>query len=188
MRVLGISGSLRGDSHNTKLLHCAGELLDAEGAELEIYDELKQVPPYDADDDGPDVPPAVTRLREAIVAADALVFATPEYNSSIPGALKNAIDWCSRPIATNVLRNKPMAIIGASTGMFGAIWAQAELGKVLAATGARVVGGELAVSQAHERFDREGRLDDPELELALAEAVRSLLQTVTPAPEERAAA
>ena len=186
MQVLGISGSLRGGSHNTALLRCAGSLLDAEGAELEIYGGLKAMPPYDADDDGPDAPGAVTAMRAAVVAADAIVFATPEYNSSVPGQLKNAIDWLSRPIATNVLRNKPVAVVGASTGMFGAVWAQAELGKVLAATGARVVGGELPVPQAHERFDEEGRLNDSELEQALAAVVRSLVEEMRPVPEESA--
>ena len=91
-----------------------------------------------------DGPAAVTALREAIADADAVLFATPEYNSSIPGVLKNAIDWASRPLADSPLRNKPVAVIGASTGMFGAVWAQAELRKVLGATGARVAEVELA--------------------------------------------
>src|SRR3954454_20618111 len=117
MRVLGISGSLRRDSHNTKLLRAAGELAEAEGAELELFDGLKAIPPYDEDDDVGDGPEAVARFREAIAGAAAVLFATPEYNSSIPGVLKNAVDWASRPVGENALRNKTVAVIGASTGM-----------------------------------------------------------------------
>ena len=161
MRVLGISGSLRRDSHNTALLHAAGELVEAEGAEFEVFDGLKAIPPYDEDDDVGSGPAAVVRLRQAIAGADALLFATPEYNSSIPGVLKNAVDWASRPIATSPLRNKPVAVIGASTGMFGAVWAQAELRKVLGATGARVTEVELAVGHAAEHLDAAGGPADP---------------------------
>src|SRR2546430_14968768 len=109
MRVLGISGSLRRDSHNTKLLRAARELVEAEGAEFEVFDGLKAIPPYDEDDDVGDGPEAVAHLREAIAGADAVLFATPEYNSSIPGVLKNAVDWASRPLGTNSLRNKHVA-------------------------------------------------------------------------------
>ena len=133
MQILGISGSLRRDSCNTKLLRAAGELM-LDDVEFVIWDGLRAVPPYDEDADRDPAPAGVARLRDALAGADAVLFATPEYNSSIPGQLKNAIDWASRPIATNVLRNKPVAVIGASTGMFGAVWAQAELRKVLAAT------------------------------------------------------
>src|SRR5207249_7635724 len=107
---------------------------------------------------GDNAPAAVTALREAVAGADAVLFATPEYNSSVPGALKNALDWASRPIATNVFRNKPVAVIGSSSGMFGAVWAQAELRKVLAAMGARVAEVEVAVGHAADKFDDEGRL------------------------------
>src|SRR5437899_3170781 len=140
MRILGISGSLRRESHNLKLLRAAGEVMPP-GVELEIWDGLKAVPPYNEDDDGPAAPAAVAQLRAALAGADAVLFATPEYNSSVPGQLKNAIDWASRPIATNVLRNKPVAVVGASTGAFRAVWAQAELRQVLAATGPRLVRG-----------------------------------------------
>jgi chromate reductase len=175
MRVLGISGSLRRDSHNTKLLRAAGELAQEHGAEFEAFDSLRAIPPYDEDDDVGDGPEAVTQLREAIAGADAVLFATPEYNSSIPGVLKNAVDWASRPLATNSLRNKPVAVIGASTGMFGAVWAQAELRKVLGAAGARVTEVELAVGHAHEHLDAAGRLVDPTQEEALRDSVRVLL-------------
>jgi chromate reductase len=175
MRVLGISGSLRRDSHNTRLLRAAGEIAEQHGAKFEVFETLKALPPYDEDDDVGDGPPAVARLRRAIAGADAVLFATPEYNSSIPGVLKNAVDWASRPLATNALRNKPVAVIGASTGMFGAVWAQAELRKVLAATGARVAEVELAVGHAHEHLDVAGHPYDPAQQEALRESVLVLL-------------
>ena len=187
MRVLGISGSLRRESWNGKLLRAAGELLEAEGARLVVYDHLKDVPPYDQDDDVGDGPEAVARLRRAIADADAVFFSTPEYNSSVPGALKNAIDWVSRPLATNPLRNKPVAVVGASTGMFGAVWSQAELRKVLAATGARVVDGEVAVGHAHTRFDDDGCLADVNLREQLGEVARTLVAETKPASERVAA-
>ena len=174
MKVLGISGSLRRDSYNRKLLVNAAELLPA-GAEFELYEALKDVPPFDEDDEQP-APAAVARLRAAVVGADALLIATPEYNSSIPGQLKNAIDWASRPTpATSVLRNKPVAVVGASTGAFGAVWAQAELRKVLGAAGARVVEGDVAVGHAHERFDSEGRLEDETLRGQVDEVLEELV-------------
>jgi chromate reductase len=174
MKILGISGSLRRDSHNTKLLRAAAELLPG-GVELELWDGLKAVPPYDEDDDVEPAPAAVTELRDAIAGADAILFATPEYNHSVPGQLKNAVDWASRPLATNSLRNLPVAVVGASVGAFGAVWAQAELRKVLAATGARVVDGEVVVGHAHERFGPDGRLADDALRAQLAEVVDALV-------------
>jgi chromate reductase len=177
MRVLGISGSLRADSYNTQLLRAAEELLP-DGVELELYDRLRELPPYDQDvqDDG--VPEPVQDLRERIAAADALLVATPEYNGSIPGVLKNAIDWASRPFPENSLRNKPVAVIGASTGAFGAVWAQAELRKVLGLTGARVVEGDLALGHAPEHFDSDGRLADAEHRGQLGELLRELSEQV----------
>ena len=174
MNVLGISGSLRRDSHNTQLLRVAGQMFRSQGAEFEIYPDLKLVPPYDEDDDRDPAPAAVAQLRAAVAGADALFFSTPEYNSSVPGQLKNVIDWLSRPIATNVLRNKPVAVIGASTGMFGAVWSQAELRKTLAAAGARVVDGEVAIGHVHTRFDESGELSDP----AIAEQVEEIMMTL----------
>lgn len=159
MRVLAIPGSLRNDSYNAKLLDNSMELFP-EDVVLDLWGSLKDVPPYDEDDDGEDAPLAVGDLREAIARADAVLIATPEYNGSIPGQLKNAFDWVSRPIATNPMRNKPVAVIGASTSAFGGVWAQAELRKVLAALGARVLEVELAVPHAHEHFDESGRLTD----------------------------
>jgi chromate reductase len=175
MRVLGISGSLRRDSYNTALLRHAGELFEAEGADFEIYEGLREVPPYDEDCDTDEAPEAVSRIRDAVRDADAVFFVTPEYNSSIPGVLKNALDWISRPVATNPLRYKPVAVIGASSGMFGAVWAQAELRKVLGAIGARVSEGEVAVGHAGERFDENSRLNEPNLEQEVREVIATLL-------------
>ena len=170
MRVLGISGSLRRDSYNTKLLRAAEELLPP-FAELTVWDELKAVPPFDEDDELGPTPPSVASLREAVAEADAIVFATPEYNASVPGQLKNAVDWLSRPVATAALRGKPALVVGASTGAFGAVWAQAELRKVLATAGARVVEAEVAVGHAPAKFDESGALVDEELNDQLREAL-----------------
>jgi chromate reductase len=174
MRLLAISGSLRRDSYNTKLLRAAEELLPPE-IEVELWTGLKDVPPYDEEDDVQPAPDAVAALREAIADADAVLISTPEYNSSIPGQLKNALDWVSRPLATNPLRNKPVAVVGASTGAFGAVWAQAELRKVLAAIGARVVDAEVAIGHAPTRFDEAGSLVDDALVEQVGETLDELL-------------
>lgn len=171
MKVLGISGSLRRDSYNTKLLRAAEELLPP-FAELELWDGLKALPAFDEDDEPGTL--AVASLRDAVASADLLLFATPEYNASIPGQLKNAVDWLSRPVATSVLRGKPALVVGASTGAFGAVWAQAELRKVLATAGARVVEAEVAVGHAPSKFDESGALVDQELLEQLEEALEVL--------------
>ena len=186
MKVLAISGSLRRDSFNTKVLLAARELVDGE-VDLEVYGGLKEIPPYDEEDDVEPAPAAVAQLRDAIAGADAILFSTPEYNSSIPGQLKNALDWASRPIATNVLRNKAVAVVGASTGAFGAVWAQAELRKVLAALGARVFDIELPVPHAHTRFDETG-LTDEEIRAGLEDAIQTLLAEIRLREEAMAAA
>jgi chromate reductase len=182
MRVLGISGSLRRDSHNRRLLLEAAELLPA-GTELELYGGLKAIPPYDEDDDGDDeAHEAVRELRDAIDRADAILIATPEYNSSVPGQLKNAIDWASRPRGAAPLLGKPVAVIGTSTGSFGGVWAQAELKKILRTAGARVVEGEVAVPRAHVRLDEDGRLLDDELRERLVALVDALVAEARPQP------
>ena len=131
-------------------------------------------------------PPAVRDLQERIAAADAVLIATPEYNGSVPGALKNALDWASRPFPDNCLRGKPVAVVGASTSLFGAVWAQAELRKVLAAIGARVLDRELPVPHAQEAFDSNSALSDPEQQARLAEIVATLLDEAR-IPAHRAA-
>ena len=188
MTVLGISGALRRDSHNTKLLRAAGEMFEAAGLEFEIYPDLKLLPPYDEDDDVEPAPAAAVQLRAAVAGAAAVFFATPEYNSSIPGQLKNAVDWLSRPVGANALRGKPVAVVGASTGMFGAVWSQAELRKTLSASGARVLEGEVAVGHAHTRFENDGTLNDPNLVDQLDEVVRTVVTEIEPAGRQRAAA
>ena len=182
MRLLAVSGSLRRDSHNSRLLRAAAQQLPP-GVELELYEGLKQIPPFDEDDEAAPAP-EVLEWRAAIEAADAVLFATPEYNSSIPGQLKNAVDWASRPKAQAALRNKPVAVIGASTSMFGALWSQAELRKVLAAAGARVLDNELAVATAHEAFDGEDQL----IEAELGDALGSVVEDLADAAQRRAQA
>jgi chromate reductase len=179
MRILAVSGSLRRDSHNTRLLRAAAQQLPP-GVELELYDALKQIPPFDEDDEAA---PAteVLQWREAIDTADAILFATPEYNSSIPGQLKNAIDWASRPTKDAVLRNKPVAVIGASTSMFGALWSQAELRKVLSTAGARVLDAELAVATAHEAFEEDALVDSE-----LSDGLRDIVSELAGLARERA--
>ena len=150
------------------------------GGEFQLFDGLKAIPPFDEDDEIGYGPRAVVRLKRAIAKADAVLFATPEYNSSIPGVLKNGVDWASRPLAANPLRNKPVAVIGASTGMFGGVWAQAELRKVLGATGARVTEVELAVGHAHEHLDDTGHPIDPAQAESLRDSVLMLLAELQP--------
>jgi chromate reductase len=157
MRVLGISGSLRSGSLNSALLRAAAERLPA-GAELVEFERLGEIPPYDEDVELAVTPAVVEELRAAVRGADAVLIATPEYNHSIPGQLKNALDWVSRPAGKSALNGKPAAVIGASTGMFGAVWAQAELRKVLGAMGGRVVEAELPVGHAKEQL-YEARLE-----------------------------
>ena len=173
LRILGISGSLRRGSHNTSLLRAAARLLPP-GVELEVYDGLRELPPYDSDHDVEPAQPAVARLREAIAGADGLVIATPEYNRSIPGVLKNALDWASRPFPDSSLRGKPIAVMGASTGLFGAVWAQAETRKVLGVIGADVIDSQLPVGQADFAFGADGELIDRGQRAALADLINVL--------------
>ena len=179
-RILGISGSLRRASYNTKLLRAARELLPAD-VELIIFDGLEDVPPYNEDRDNAEAPLGALRLREAIARADAVLFATPEYNGSVPGQLKNAVDWASRPHRSAVLWGKPVAVIGASSGMYGAVWAQADLRKALGVAGGRVAEAEVAVGRASSRFDGDGRLVDEELREELRQALDALVADAAPA-------
>ncbi len=174
MQILALSGSLRAESYNTALARAAAELAPA-GTEIELYEGLAWIPPYDGDDDGEDPPATVAMLREQIRDADGLLVVTPEYNGSIPGVLKNAIDWASRPHRESALWGKTVAIAGATTGRYGAIWAQQDLRRVLGLAGARVVDGEMPVPLAHEKFDAEGRLVDPLLAERLCAHVEALV-------------
>jgi chromate reductase, NAD(P)H dehydrogenase (quinone) len=177
VRVLAISGSLRSGSYNTALLRALREEAPAD-VEIELWQGLKGIPPYDSDDDVVPGPEAVEAFRELVREVDAVFFATPEYNSSVPGALKNALDWASRPIATNSFRNKPVAVISSSAGAFGGVWAAADLRKVLGAMGARVTAAELAVGHSHEKFDDDGHLIDHDVRQGLRDALQTLVAEV----------
>jgi len=182
MRILAVSGSLREGSFNTSLLRAAIEAAP-EGVELELWEGLGELPLYDEDLETDEVPESVRRLRANWGAADAILFATPEYNGSVPGGLKNAVDWASRPRLEAPLRNKPVAVVGASQGQFGAIWAQQDLKRILGIAGARVVGTEIPVAVAHERFDHAGRLLDGEIFEQLRLHLSTLAAEAVAAPD-----
>ena len=188
MRVLGKSGSLRRDSYNTALLRAAAERLPG-GVEFVDFDRLAEIPAYDGDlEESGVTPDAVAELREAMREADAVLVSTPEYNHSIPGGLKNALDWASRPPGESALMGTPAAVIGASTGMFGAVWAQAETRKVLGALGGRVLETEFPFARAGDAYeDGELRLT-PEQSEALESLLRELIASAEEAEEARAEA
>jgi len=178
VQVLGISGSLREGSHNKQLLEAASTE-SPPGVTLDLFEGLEDVPAFREDLER-EPPPGARAFLDAIEHADALLFATPEYNSSVPGALKNALDWASRPFPGNVLQGKPAAVVGASTGMFGAVWAQAELRKVLAASGAKVLDKELPIGHADQAFDDEGQLAEPDT----AQRLRDILDEMVSNAEQ----
>lgn len=174
-RILGICGSLRSASWNARLLRAAVELAPA-AMRIDVYQGLRELPPYDADHDTEDGPAVVADLRERIHAADGLLIASPEYNYSIPGTLKNALDWASRPAMTSVLRGKPVAIMGASPSGFGTVRAQLALRQLFLWTQSPVVRApEVLVSRAPEHFDAAGRLTDEET----AQRVTALLEELS---------
>jgi chromate reductase len=183
LRVLAVSGSTRAGSLNAQLLRAAAAALPPSVELVELDPAvIKAIPAFDEDDEaraGGDDIPALRMMRHQLARADAVLFATPEYNASVPGALKNALDWISRPIATNVLRDKPVAVIGASTGLFGATWAQADLRKILQTIGANVVDRELALAQAHQQFDERGSLLEADLRKQLVEHIYELLDAAS---------
>jgi chromate reductase len=175
MKILAISGSLRAASYNTALLRTAGELAPY-GVELELYEDLELLPPYNEDRDTDQPPPEVARLRAEIEAADAVLFSTPEYNATMPGQVKQVVDWGSRPHGPDAaLWGKPVAAIGASVTDYGAMWAQDHLRKALGLAGARVLGTELAVANAAERFGPDGELVDPQTRDRLGELLEDLV-------------
>ena len=175
MRILAISGSLRRGSYNGALLEAAAAACPAD-VEFVVWRGLADLPAFDQDLETAPEPLSVATLKGEIARSDAVLISTPEYNASVPGALKNALDWASRPFAANVLRGKPVAVIGASTGLFGAVWAQAEVRKILGAIGAQVHGREVPVAQAHEAFGPDGRLRDPGQAALLRTIVRDLVR------------
>ena len=175
MRLLTISGSLRAASHNTALLRAAAELAP-EGVEVQMFEGLDRLPHYNEDLDTDEPLAEVKRLRDEIAAADVVLISTPEYNGSVPGHLKTAIDWASRPFGPgSSLWGKPVAVIGASVTDYGAIWAQDHLRKSLGLAGARVLDLELAIPKAPDEFGPDGELNDPETRARLAEIVNGLV-------------
>jgi len=176
MRVLAISGSLRVASHNTALLRAAAALAP-DGVEVELYEGLDRLPPYNEDHDTDDPAADVAALRRRIAQADAVLISTPEYNGTLPGQLKHAVDWASRPYGqASSLWGKPVAVIGASVTEYGALWAQDHLRKALGIAGARVLDAELPVGKAQNRFNDNGELIDFETAERLAEIVADLAQ------------
>ena len=175
MKILGIAGSLREASYNRALLRAARELLPA-GVELEELD-LRSLPFYDGAVEAAGDPEPVAALKQAIRAADSLLIATPEYNRGIPGVLKNAVDWASRPPLASPLTGKPVAIMGASTGRGGTARAQEQLRAALEFSRAAVVEQpEVLVPEAFMRFDEHGELVDPGIRAELSELIDTLVQ------------
>lgn len=170
IHVLGVSGSLRKGSYNTAALRAAKALVP-EGMELEIFD-IAPLPLYNGDVEDQGMPEAVKHFHERIKASDALLIVSPEYNYSIPGVLKNAIDWASRPSGKSPLVRKTAAIMGASPGMFGTARAQYHLRQCFVFLDVFVVNKpEVMIGKAHEKFDEQGRLTDDKTK----EMVRGLL-------------
>lgn len=164
MHIIALSGALRRASYNTALLRAAAALAP-EGVSLELR-TLHGIPLYDGDVEAQGIPEAVTTLREAIRAADALLISTPEYNHSIPGVLKNGLDWLSRPSGegAKLFGGKPTGLIGATMGGFGTVQSQDALLTVLRAFGNDFwMGGQVMVSKAHAAFDADGHLVDDKL-------------------------
>lgn len=177
LTFLGVSGSLRKGSLNTGLLRAAAELAPP-GITVEVYGRLRDIPPYDLDLDTDEPPEPVADLRERIGAADGLLIATPEYNYSIPGVLKNALDWASRPVPGSVLRHKPVAVMGASPGNFGTIRAQLALRQVwLWTESVPVVRPEVHVFAALQRFDEHGTLTDQATRALITDLLEALRLT-----------
>jgi len=173
MRLLGIAGSFREGSYNRALLRAAAELAPP-GVVLEEHD-IRGLPFYDGDLEAAGDPEPVTKLKDAIRQADGLVIATPEYNRGIPGGLKNAIDWASRPALASPLAGKPVAIMGASTGRGGTARAQQQLREALGFPRAVVIEEpEVLVPEAYLHFDEHGELADGETRAEIAELLAEL--------------
>jgi chromate reductase len=165
VQLLGICGSVRKASINRSLLVAVGETLPP-GTTLALYEELAGLPIFSSDLVDP---PSVVALKAAISRADAVVFAVPEYNYSIPGGLKNALDWVSRPPASSPMRGKPCALVGAASGMSGTIRAQAHMRQILLYSDSPCMGQpEVLLARAHERFDASGQLLEPSTRELLA--------------------
>jgi chromate reductase, NAD(P)H dehydrogenase (quinone) len=173
IRILGFAGSLRRASYNRGLVRAAGELAPT-GIAVEVFD-LTDLPLYNQDVEDAGEPASVVAFKHAMARADALLVATPEYNHGIPGVLKNAIDWASRPRVTSPLRDKSVAVMGASPGTGSTARAQAQLREAFVFTGACVMPlPELLVGGAGEHFDRDGNLTDPTVRASLVDLLEAL--------------
>jgi chromate reductase len=173
--IAGIAGSLRRGSVNRRLLQAAGQELPPD-TRLAVFELLDRVPPFNEDWEADPAPLAVAELRRLIAAADTLLIATPEYNGSVPGQLKNALDWASHPDRCAAVRGKPAAVISASPRPQGAAGAAAEVRKILRIAGAGVIGAGLAVPRAHAQFTPGGQLADPGLRRQLSAVMGELIQ------------
>jgi chromate reductase len=181
MRVLGIAGSHREGSYNRALLNATREAAPI-GMEIEELD-IRGLPFYDGDLEAAGDPASVTALKDAIRDADALLIATPEYNRGVPGVLKNAIDWASRPPLASPLTNKPVAIIGASTGRGGTARAQEQLRSALEYSRADVLEQpEVLVPEAYMAFDADGRLVDESTRQDLSDLLDALAREAAASP------
>jgi NAD(P)H-dependent FMN reductase len=164
MHIIALSGALRRASYNTALLRAAAALAP-DGVTIDVR-TLHGIPLYDGDLEAEGIPAAVTALREAIRAADGLLIATPEYNNSIPGVLKNGLDWLSRPSGegARLFGGRPVAVVGATPGGFGTVQAQDAMLSVLRAFGCDAwFGGRLMLSHASAAFDADGHLTEEKL-------------------------
>jgi chromate reductase len=171
--IAGIAGSLRAGSHTRALLRAAASHVPP-GLRLTIWDALATVPPFSEDLEAAPAPGAVAELRQLIGAADAVLIVTPEYNGSVPGQLKNALDWASRPRGAAVLEGKPATV--ASPSPRGGAWALADLRKILTVAGADVAETELSVPQVHTRLTPAGQLADPGLARHITELLSELAE------------
>jgi chromate reductase, NAD(P)H dehydrogenase (quinone) len=183
MNILMLVGSLRADSWTARLTGAAATLLPA-GTDAHAYDGLGELPHYDQDLDTDQPPAAVTAFRDAVRRADGLVVATPEYNGSMPGVLKNAIDWASRPRGASALEGKPVAVISVSPSPRGAQWAREDAEKVLRVAGALPLDQSVGIPSVHAAVV-EGRIADEYAEGALRDLMRTLVSAA--AEEQRAA-
>jgi chromate reductase, NAD(P)H dehydrogenase (quinone) len=175
IKIAGITGSLRRASVNRMLLQAAAQALPVY-ADFAVWESMDRIPPFNEDWEADPAPVAVAELRQVIAHADALLIATPEYNGSFPGQLKNALDWASRPYGRSVLQGKPTAVISASPSPAGAAQAAADLRRVLSRARAAVLDVELAVPGAHAKFGPDGQLTDPELDRRLRTVAGELAQ------------
>lgn len=171
-KILVLVGSLRSASVNRQLAELAAESAP-EGVALEFFDRLGELPFYNEDVDGADVAEPVQALRLAAAEADAALVVTPEYNGSIPGVLKNAIDWLSRPFGDSALKGKPTAVIGTSLGQFGGVWAHDETRKSFGIAGPRIVE-DLKLSVSSKVFDGKHPRENAEVAANLRDIVAKL--------------